>query len=177
MKSLIISDSTTRLIKYKDITSSTDTEQERVVLSKHNGATADILHHMSKYYIDSDTPDNIIVVAGLNDILTETRDGQQPNCRNIANRVIDIGRTSRDGGVGRVCFSEILKPRFRDCHQYVDEVNEYLKIHCQSEGFVYVSQSNIGIRDLGDNLHVSHNGNIKLKHNIFSQFYTYDNSY
>ena len=79
--------------------------------------------------------------------------------------------------MGRVCISEILKPRFRDCHQYVDEVNEYLKIHCQSEGFVYVSQSNIGIRDLGDKLHVSEHGNIKLKHNIFSQCYTYDNSY
>ena len=100
MKTLIISDSTTQLIKYNDITSSTDTEQEQVVLSKHNGATADILHHMSKYYIDLDTPDNIIVVAGLNDILNETRDGQQPNCRNIANMVIDIGRTSRDAMAG-----------------------------------------------------------------------------
>jgi hypothetical protein len=176
MKTTIISDSTLRLINYRDITSSTDVEQEHIELSKHNGATADKLHHMSKYYLDKDTPDNIIIVAGLNDILNDKRKGQV-NCRNIANRVIDIGRTSKDSGVGRVCISEILKPKFRDCHQYVDEVNEYLKFHCQSEGFVYVSQSNIGTSDLGDNLHVSRDGNIKLKHNIFSQCYTYDNSY
>jgi len=176
MKTTIIADSTLRLFNYRDIKSVTDPEQEKIKLSKQNGEVADEIHHMSKYYVHHDMPDNLIVAAGLNDILNEKREGQV-NCTGIANRVIDIGRTARDKGVGRVCISQIIKPKYRDCHDYVDEVNDLLKYYCQSEGFNYITQSNIGIGDLGDPLHVSRDGNDKLRHNILSHCYTYDKSY
>jgi hypothetical protein len=176
MKTVIISDSTTRLFNYRDITSLTDTNQEEIVLSKHNGARTDVLHHMSKFYLDNE-PDNMIVVAGLNDILQDKRDGGKVNCKHIANRVMDIGRTARAEGVGRVCISAIITPKYRDCHEYVKEVNDILKFTCLSEEFIFISQSNIGLSDLGDPLHVSRDGNDKLRHNILSHCYTYDQSY
>jgi hypothetical protein len=154
----------------------TDINQEDIELSKHNGATAAKIHHMSKFYLDNDKPDNMIVVAGLNDILHDKRKGKV-NCNDIANRVMDIGRTARSEGVGRVCISAIITPKYRDCHDYVKEVNDILKFACQSEEFIFINQSNIGLSDLGDNLHVSRDGNDKLRHNILSHCYTYDQSY
>ena len=155
----------------------TDTREEEIKLTKYSGATADELHHMAKYYIDTSKPDNLIIVAGLNDILNERRINGSANCEGIAERVLDIGRTARTEGVGRVCISEILKPKFRECHANIRDTNNILKLQCEYEGFVFVSQSNIGVRDIGDLLHVSREGNEKLKHNILSQCYTYDKSY
>jgi hypothetical protein len=155
----------------------TDPHQEEIELTKYSGATADKLHHMANYYIDTNKPDNLIIVAGLNDILNERRKKGTANCGEVADRVLNIGRTARTEGVGRVCISEILKPRFRDCHENINDTNHILRSKCESEGFIFVSQSNIGVSDLGDNLHVSREGNDKLKHNILSQCYTYDKSY
>ena len=149
-----------------------------IELTKYSGATADKLHHMAKYYIETNKPDNLIIVAGLNDILNERRlNNGSANCEEVADRVLSIGRTARAGGIGRICISQILKPSFRDCHDNINDTNHILRSKCKSEGFIFVSQSNIGPRDLGDPLHVSDKGNDKLKHNILSQCYTYDKSY
>ena len=132
---------------------------------------------MTKFYIENDLPDNLIVVAGLNDILKEKRERGTVDCKEVSDRVINIGRMAHNSGVGRVCISEIIKPKFRDCHPFVNEVNELIRLACLSEGFIFISHGNIGLSDLGDNLHVSRDGNDKLKHNILSQCYTYDRSY
>jgi len=162
---------------WREIKNVTDPTEEEIKLSKHNGATSDELNHMTKFFIETNLPDNLIVVAGLNDILKEKRERNDVNCKEVSNSVVNIGRMARDSGVGRVSISAIIKPRFRDCHSYVDEVNAYIQQQCIAKNFVYFSHGNIGLGDLGDNLHVSRDGNVKLKHNILSQCYTYDRSF
>ena len=135
---------------------------------------------MSKFFLDSKkvTPDNFIIVAGLNDVLSDKRDYGHVDCRDIAQRVVNIGKTAKESGVARICISELIKPRYEDCHQFITEVNDLIKLECQTEGFIFITQSNIGLRDLGDNLHVSRGpSNDKLKHNIFSHCYTYNDKY
>ena len=166
------------MFNYREITEVTDPHEEEVELTKYSGATADKLHHMAKYFIETNPPDNMIIVAGLNDILNDSRKNRSVNCAEVSNRVMGIGRTAKDKGVARVCISEILKPRFKDCHQAINDTNHLIRIACQKEGFTFVNQSDIGLSDLGNNPHVSRGGNLKLKHNnILSQCYTYDNSY
>ena len=166
------------MFNYREISEVTNPKEEEIELAKYSGATADKLHHMAKYFTDTDTPpDNMIIVAGLNDVLNDRRKTKYVNCREVSNKVMNIGRTARSNGVGRVCISMILKPRFKDCHRAIDDINNLLHISCRNEGFIFVNQSNIGLSDLGDNLHVSHDGNQKLKHNILSQCFTYDYSY
>ena len=176
-KTTIITDSTCRLITYRDILNATDSREEQIELSKHNGATSDILHHMTKFYLENDLPDNLILVSGLNDILKQKREKQEVDCKEVADSVINTGKMARDSGVGRVCISEIIKPKYRDDHPYVNEVNDLIRQQCSAENFVFISHGNIGMSDLGDNLHVSRDGNVKLKHNILSQCYTYDRSF
>ena len=178
LKTNILSDSTCRLLNYRDISKVTDTYEEEIELTKYAGATTDKLHHMAKFYMENNMPDNLIVVAGLNDVLKQKRETRKVNCEEVTANIINIGITARENGVGRVCISEIVKPKFWDCHEYIDSINELLRQECEFEVFFIISQSNIGQGDLGDNLHVSReSGHDKLKHNILSHCYTYDNSY
>ena len=174
MKSTVVSDSTCRNIGFRDINSSINRTEEEVTISKHPGATSSELHHISQFHIDREKPDNIIFVSGLNDILSQNRRRATVDCEGIANELIEMGKTARGKGVGRVCISGILIPKFRDCQQYVRETNSIIRDQCAVHGFHYIDQDNIGIDDLFDSLHVNHLGNTKLKHNIFSQFYTYN---
>ena len=106
-------------------------------------------------------------------MVLHNKNSRNINYEDIAQKVIDIGRTARQEGVARICISALVKPRYRDCHNLVDQVNGHILQKCESEGFIYVDQSNIGHDDLGDAIHVSHSGNVKLRANIFKQLYTY----
>ena len=178
LKTNILSDSTCRLLNYRELSKVTDTFEEEIELTKYAGATTDKLHHMAKFYMENNMPDNLIIVAGLNDVLKQKRETKKVNCEEVTTNIINIGITARENGVGRVCISEIIKPKFWDCHDYINKINQLLRQQCEFKGFQIISQSNIGQGDLGDNLHVSReSGHDKLKHNILSHCYTYDNSY
>ena len=177
MKSMLVSDSTCRNIGFRDINSSIKQSEEEVTITKHPGATTSELHHISRFHIDKEKPDNIIIVSGLNDILNQKRRQGTVDCRDIANQLVEMGRTAREKGVGRVCISGILIPKFRDCQQFVIETNDIISELCADNSFIFINHDNIGTNDLIDSLHVNREGNVKLKHNIFSHLYTYNNPY
>ena len=172
-KSRIISDSTCRYIKNRTIEEQIDNSQEVGIITNHPNATAEEIGHYLEYHLKNDCPDNLVVVAGLNNVLHQ-KDSGNINCQDIAQKVINIGRTANQAGVARVCISGLVKPKYRDCHRYINEVNGYIWQKCKSEGFIYIDQSNIGYDDLGDAIHVNgRSGNNKLCANIFKQLYTY----
>ena len=97
LKSRIISDSTCRRIRNRDIEQRIDLKQEKGVINNHPNAEADEIHHYALYHLEKDRPDNLVIVAGLNDLL-HTKNRQDADCDAIAQKVINIGRTAREKG-------------------------------------------------------------------------------
>ena len=135
-------------------------------------AEADEIMHYSQYHLEKDCPENLIIVAGLNDLLHE-KDRENADCKSIAEKVVKIGRVARERGVARVCISGLVKPKYYDCKTATDGINRYLMDMCSKEGFVYLDQSSISASDMGDMIHVGNHGLPKLRNNIFKGLYTY----
>ena len=180
MKSFIISDSTCRTLKNREFKNYTDPSQESASMSYHPNAEAGEIKHYLKYKLQHDCPDNLVVVAGLNDVLhhpeikSPSGDISQIDTIDIANRVIDIGKDARQAGVSRISISTLIRPKFEAGRLAVEKVNTHIKQLGRAEGFVIIDQNNIGRSDMGDAVHVnSYEGTVKLRENIFSEFYTY----
>ena len=171
MKSLIISDSTCSRIRKNEIDACIDVRQEIVEINKFPNAEAEAINHYSIYPLEKNCPDNVIIVAGLNDLLHHD-DRENADCKAIANKVMNIGKMAKEKGVARVCISGLVKPRYYNCLSSTDKINMFLRDMCVREGFIYIDQSNIEPNDLGDGIHVGNNGLKKLKSNIFKELYT-----
>ena len=175
LKSRIIADSTCSRIRKNDIDEIIDTRQEEVSINKFPNAEADEILHYSQYHLVKDCPDNIVIVAGLNDLL-HSEDRANADCKLIADKVIKIGRVAREKGVARVCISGLVKPKYYNCRAPVDTINGYLMDNCSREGFVYLDQGNIQASDMGDMVHVGNQGLSKLRDNIYKGLFTYSSS-
>ena len=70
-------------------------------------------------------------------------------------------------------FGESASPKYENCRQKVEEINTLLWEKCRKEGFIYIDQSNIGLADMGDMIHVGQHGLHKLKDNVLNQLHTY----
>jgi len=173
VNSRIISDSTCSKFKTREIEACIDTHQERITTNKFPNAESSEIRHYTKYYLENDCPDNLIVVAGLNDLLHWDGDRENANTRQIGESILNIGRDAKALGVYRVCISGLIKPKYGNCHKKVDEINDYLYEGCRREGFVFIDQSNIISEDLGDSIHVVHSSLYKLKYNVLNHLYTY----
>ena len=172
MKSRIISDSTCGRMRKEDIKSCIDVSQENVDINKFPNAEADEMRHYASYHLEKDSPDNLIIVSGLNDLLHHP-DRENADSKAIGDKVLNIGRLAKEKGVARICISGLVKPRYYNCRSSVDKINAYLRDMCAREGYVFIDQSNIESKDLGDSIHVGNNGMRKLKANIFKELFTY----
>jgi len=180
IKTHIISDSTCRTLKNREIVKYADQNQEETTMTYHPNATAKEINHYVKYRLQQDCPDNLIVVACLNDVLhhpsiKDTSPGVPPlDPMEVAKGIINIGKDAQKAGVARICISELIRPKFEIGRLAVEKVNEFLREQCTREGFVLISQGNISRYDLGDAIHVNNfEGTDKLRENVCSQFYTY----
>ena len=178
--SYIISDSTCRTVKNRGISTHIDKSQEEVFMTIHPNAEADEIKHYSKYQLQKNLPDNMIIVAGLNDVLHHPSMGrdrdedEEMDYAKIAEKVGNIGIQAKQAGVGRVCISMLIKPKFEKGRFAVDRVNSHLRQICRNNNFTTIEQSNITRQDLHDAIHVNWEGGTdKLKRNILSELYTY----
>ena len=175
LKSRIISDSTCSRVRKNDIDEMIDQKQEEVQINKFPNAEADEILHYSLYHLEKNCPDNLIVVAGLNDLLHH-KDRANADCKSIAEKVITIGKVAREKGVARVCISGLVRPKYYNCQLPTDAINHYLIDLCAREGFIFLNQNNIESSDMGDAVHVGNHGMHKLRDNIFNGLYTYSRS-
>ena len=159
-------------MRKEDIKSCIDVSQENVDINKFPNAEADEMRHYASYHLEKDRPDNVIIVSGLNDLLHHP-DRENADSKAIGDKVLNIGRLAKEKGVARICISGLVKPRYYNCRSSVDKINAYLRDMCTREGYIFIDQSNIESKDLGDSIHVGNNGMRKLKANIFKELFTY----
>ena len=181
LKSFIISDSTCRTLKNRELQRQTNKTKEDAFIAYHpNAETGQILHY-SKHQLENNKPDNIIIVAGANDILHHPSmnsrnyyDGPQINPAEIAEKIVNIGKQAALAGVQKINIATIIKPIFEKGRIEVESVNALLKQYCRQEGFNIIDLAHIEREDMGDAIHVNwHSGTHKLMNGIFSQLYTY----
>ena len=78
----------------------------------------DWVNHYVKYHLQQDCPDNLIVVAGLNDVLHHpsikepSTDLPPLDPMEVAKGIINIGKDAQQAGVKRVCISKLIRPKF-----------------------------------------------------------------
>ena len=140
-----------------------------VISSKHAGATANQLNHYQEYFLKNNKPDRIIISAGMNDILHSH--SNNINLEEIADKVINIGKTSNKEGVKDVFILGLYKVKDIPSH-VIDNFNQILEIKCVSYNFGFVCNSNIKLCDLFDGLYVNTISNNKLRNNILLFFDT-----
>ncbi len=111
------------------------------------GATSEDLstHHMLPT-LKKNTPDEVIIHAGINDVMQlANRDGSMTSevISIIANNIIQCGRVARANGVNKVCISGITPRRGNIFQQTISHVNYQVENLCRGEGFNFINNSNI----------------------------------
>ena len=155
----IVSDSMVGSLRNNVLNSYLQYEDERVVVGKSPGATAKQICHNSIYTIMEEGAKSVVVVAGANDIINQSRGGKVPNEISIVEDILEIGRQAKEMGVKVVYISSIIVMSTHHRERIRKRVNKLLYDKCISEGFCYIDNSNIISNDLSnDNLHLNRNG-------------------
>jgi lysophospholipase L1-like esterase len=111
------------------------------------GATTDDLfeHHMLPT-LKKNTPDNVIIHIGVNDILAKgTPDGGLTSsmASEVAKDIIKCGEVCRAQGVNKICISSILPFKGRRAQLTVNQINNNLARLCKEMCFDFILNDNI----------------------------------
>ena len=138
----------------------------KVSFHKYPGHTADEISHYVQKNIFDDKPQTIIIIAGINDILKEKRVKDIPDLNMIVEHILDIGRVARENKVRHILISGIMVNKAHNT--VVQVINDILVDRCKKEGFTYMDQSDITLKNLlsYDGLHLNSSGSAKLLHNL-----------
>jgi len=129
-----------------------------------DGATSKHIKHYVLPVLHENTPQEIIIHSGTNDI--------KPNITRpveLAKEIIEIGNVCKSFGVKVIAVSAIL-PSKEDGHQkIINEVNSMLKDFCDFNGFNFLSNKNI-TEDIvsSDKTHLNDIGSRVLEDNFIS---------
>ena len=141
----------------------------RVTLNKFNGKLA---RHFKTYvtaHMPEQTPDDVLIQAGGNDLTTKQ------TAFEIANNVIEAGIVCKNLGASRVLISSVL-PR-SDFHLQLKrhDVNQLLECLCEINNFVYIPNNYMKLSQHIDNdgVHLNDAGTTLLQ-NTFTKFLNSD---
>ena len=133
------------------------------MLNKFPGAHARQIQHYSKWTIENDKPESVVIVAGANDLNYD----KNPSVEQISKRVLDIARQARQMRVRNVYICGITCRRNKSFDNITKEINLALRLVSTDEGFIFISNDNIFKSDLNDDgLHLNPGGTKKLMENI-----------
>ena len=111
------------------------------------GATAEDLHtHHMMPTLKNNTPDDIIIHAGINDTkqLADKKGGMTSEVIDIlAGNVIRCGQVAKTHGVNNVCISALLPIRGHKYQQTIKHINYRIENLCKQEGFDFIKNDNI----------------------------------
>ena len=141
-------------------------EDRTIAIDKFPGAHANKIKHCFKFSAKELKPDTLVVVAGANDISYDFRNGTA-NARNIANRIIDIGKEAANANVKNIYVLGIIQRRDFRVKTLITQTNLELRSLCDQAGFIFIDTSEIYVDDLDrDGLHLNPTGTRKLMHII-----------
>ena len=164
----IVSDSMCRSIRVRDFNNMLDRNTEKILINKYPAAHAKQILHYSNYTLMNDKPDNLIIMAGSNDVSYDSKDGNTADPEAIATRIIEIGTNARRHGVSRVFINSIINREGYFYNRIIKKLNLILRLKCNTEQFYFIDNSNISLTDLSDGLHLNSNGNNIFIHNLLN---------
>ena len=167
-KTFIVGTSMVKCIRMKHVNSQLRNSYAKLRLFA--GAT---LKHLRYYIISSlidETPNRIILHGGCNDVNNKSSAPEK-----IADEIADMAILCRDYGVNDVFLSAMICRRSKFLNGKVKPVNFLLKQICEENGYFFIDNSNIEIRDLWkDGIHLLESGKTKAAENFM---YFLNNSY
>ena len=126
------------------------------------GATLKHLRYFIAPSLIDKIPDKIILHGGCNDVNNKNSAPEK-----IANEIADMAILCRDYGVNDVFISVMICRRGKFLNGKVERVNFLLKQICEENGYFFIDNSNIEIRDLWkDGIHLLESGKTKLAENF-----------
>ena len=122
-----------------------------------SGANTKRLDHLITPTLVEDRPDIVIIHIGSNDITYNTVD--QIDVKDIANRIVNIGKKCLSCGVKEVIILSIfIKKQFK-LTRIIRQVNDLLCDECKRNNFQFVSNDDITREVLWrDGLHLNNDG-------------------
>lgn len=161
-KTSIFSSSITRDIKQREFNKLY--KGQNAFIHKFHGGK---IHHIKNYvpiHMDEDKSDNVVVLAGGNDL------SGKATIPKIANDIIEAGLASKLKGASKVYIGSVL-PR-SDFHHQIKrhELNNLLKNLCVVNNFIYLNNDNINLREHlhYDGVHLNSTGSALLQKNLLS---------
>jgi hypothetical protein len=172
---MVLTDSMAGRVNIKQVNRNIDTNEEEVIFKRYPGHTADELAFYAPKPLHDEKPNQVIIIAGTNDIGKEVDSGRVVNEHDVVEKILKIGRIARDAGAVKIFVSSII---VRHGYQYknaVKRVNNLLVSSCSSEGFWFLDQSDITSSHIGyDGVHLNFHGQTLLKMSILSCFNTFN---
>ena len=126
-------------------------------LNGFSGANIKRLDHFINSTLVEDRPDIVRIHIGSNDITDNTVD--QIDVKDIANRIVNIGKKCLSYGVKEVIILSIfIKNQFK-LTRIIRQVNDLLRDECKRNNFKFVSNGDITREVLWrDGLHLNNDG-------------------
>ena len=127
--------------------------------------------HIKNYiatHLNEEHPDTVIILGGGND-LPETRMEQSPVAR-VAQDIMEAGRLCKQNGVNTVAISSIPPRESFHFQLYRKELNDLLRVQCLSDGFHFIDNKNIILKEhiLRDGVHLNLHGTELLRTNFLN---------
>ena len=122
------------------------------------GATVKQLQHYATLSLLDETPNQVILHGGCNDVSNRNASPEQ-----IANYIKDLVEVCRGFGMNEIFVSSLICRKNNYLNEKVARINFLLNLICTEKGFVFIDNRNINIDDLWeDGLHLIEQGKAKL---------------
>ena len=159
-KTFIAEKSMVKGIRMKEVNS-----QLRNSFAKLRSFPGATLKHLKYYIVPSlidETPDRIILHGGCNDVNNKNSTPEK-----ITNEIADMAILCCNYVVNDIFISAMLCRRGKFLNGKVKHVNFLLKFICEKNGYFFINNSNIEIRDLwNDGIHLSESSKTKIAENF-----------
>lgn len=127
--------------------------------------------HIKNYlqtHLTEEKPDSTIILAGGNDL--PVNQVEHSPVAKIAEDVIEAGRICKQNGANSVAISSIPPRESFHFQIYRKELNDLLRVLCERNGFEFIDNKNIILKDhvLRDGVHLNMSGTELLRQNFLS---------
>ena len=175
LNTLILSDSMIGNISTKLISEDIDGNYEKVIVKKYPGQTAQEIFSYSDYQFSTCKPDQVIIIAGSNDVSNGHRTRSLDEVE-VATNIINIGRRAVKHGAKRIVISGLVIRKWNsNINQVIGSINRLVQDMCKEEGFYFIDQTDIERQHLWkDGLHLNQNGSYIFRMNIMKFFNTFN---
>lgn len=166
-KAIVFSTSLTRDIDEKTFNRSCK-EGNKTHFIRFNGKKMCHIKNYIPTHLNEEHPDTAIILGGGNDLPTSKVE-HSPVAR-IAGDIIEAGRLCRQNGVTKIAISSIPPRMFFHFQLYRKELNDLLRVQCASNGFDFIDNKNIILKDhlLRDGIHLNAYGTEVLRGNFLN---------